>query len=307
MRVALALAILVYTTHASADAFVSAHPNAAQLFIEGRELKAAGKIDEACKRFEVSWKAERAPGTEVNLADCREREGRLLEAWQLFDEVARISEQQGNRARADFARNRANAIDARLMTIEVHVGLPIAQGMLLTIDGKPIEVSATIKQRIEARPVSVRATAPDGKSYSIQIEARAGKTVVEVPSLVRATTVRRRSRLWIAGGLLVSGAIGLVASQRLMMIADDQRDNIDGCSFDAHDMGSCESYAALEMAQSKLALADTNELAARLVLGGSALAVLGAAFVYYTAPKERVVLTPTATANSVGVSLAGRF
>ncbi|HEY5924034.1 MAG TPA: hypothetical protein VIV11_20280 [Kofleriaceae bacterium] len=307
MRLAVALAVLLSTTHASAEAFVAAKPSAAQLFVEGRELKAAGKIDEACKRFEISWKAERAPGTEVNLADCREREGKLLEAWQLFDEAARVSEQQGNQARAQFARNRASAIDARLMTIEVHVAAPIARGMVLTIDGQPIVVNATVRQRIEAKQVWIRATAPDGKSYTIQVEARAGKTVVDVPSLVRSTTVRRRSRLWISGGLLVGSVAGLVAGQRLMMIADDLRDNIPGCTFNDDGEGSCVNYAALEAGQNKIELAKTNETAARIIFGGSVLAVLGAAYVYYTAPKERVLLTPTATTSSVGVSLAGRF
>jgi hypothetical protein len=118
VRVAIALAVLVHSTNgfAQPDAFVAPTTRAAQLFSEGRELKAAGKIDEACARFEVSWQAERATGTELNLADCRERQGKLLEAWELFDEAARISEREGNPTRATFARTRATALDARLMT-----------------------------------------------------------------------------------------------------------------------------------------------------------------------------------------------
>jgi hypothetical protein len=305
VRVAIALAVLVQATHAFAqpDAFVAPSARAAQLFNEGRELKAAGNIDEACKRFEVSWKTERATGTELNLADCRERQGKLLEAFDLFDEAARTSEREGNATRATFARQRRAAIDARLMTLEVRLGSPIAKQTLVTIDGQP----AAALTRIEPKAVSIRASAPGGKSFMLQVQARAGKVVVDVPSLVRTTTARRSSRLWIAGGLVVLGAVGAVTSQRFAMMADDQRERIEGCTFDTMGHYSCENDAAYNLAHLQLLVADQNQLASRLFLGGSALAIVGAAVVWYTAPKERVLITPTATTSSVGVSLAGRF
>ena len=75
MRLAVALVCLYSTAHAG---------NASQLFDEAQSLKKAGKIDEACSRFASSWEQEKAIGTQLNLADCKEREGRLLEAWQMF-------------------------------------------------------------------------------------------------------------------------------------------------------------------------------------------------------------------------------
>jgi hypothetical protein len=303
-----ALALLLYTTPALAEpeAFV-APSRAAQLFSEGRELKAAGRIDEACARFAVSWQAEHAPGTEVNLADCREREGKLLEAWQLFDEAARVSQQQGNTTRAEFARNRAAAIDARLMTIEVKVAPPFARAMTITLDGKPLAIRATTRERIDPKPVWVRASAPGGTSYAVQVPAQAGTVVIDVPSLVRTTEVRRRSRLWIAGGLVLAGAGAFVASGRLMMLADDQREGIEGCTLDSHHNGTCIDDRAKQTAERTLALAAQNDLASKILLGGGAAAVVAGAIVWYTAPKERVVITPTATTSSVGVSLATRF
>jgi len=139
------------------------------------------------------------------------------------------------------------------------------------------------------------------------VPAQAGKVVIDVPSFVRTTTVRRRSRLWIAGGLAAVGIRGLVISDRLNMIADDVRDSIENCTLDSNYRGTCENPTAQQIAIDKLALANRNELAAKIVLGGSVLAVVGAAVVWYTAPKERVLVTPTATTSSVGVSLVGRF
>jgi hypothetical protein len=299
----LALLLLLHTPNALADpdAFVATSP-AARLFDEGRELKAAGKIDQACERFARSWQAEHAAGTEVNLADCKEREGKLLEAWQLFDDAARISEQQGNATRATFAKNRAAAIDARLMTVEVHIGAPVARDTVVTIDG---EVSQRV--RLDPRPVHILARAPDGLSYALVVPAQAGTVVVDVPSLVRTKTIRRRSRLWMAGGAVVLGATAFVVSMQLSMIAEDVRDSIVGCQLDMNGVGTCESRAALDAATTKLAVARADDVAATIVMGGGAVALIGAAVLWYTAPKERVLITPTATSSSVGVALAARF
>lgn len=303
MRRLLALLFLLHTPNALADpdAFVATSP-AARLFDEGRELKAAGKIDQACERFARSWQAEHAAGTEVNLADCKEREGKLLEAWQLFDDAARISEQQGNATRATFAKNRAAAIDARLMTVEVHIGTPVARDTVVTIDG---EVSQRV--RMDPRSVHIEARAPGGLAYTLVVPAQAGLVVVDVPSLVRTRTIRRRSRLWMAGGAVVLGATAFVVSMQLSMIADDIRDDVRSfCPLNLDGAYSCSSELAAQ-ANDKLTVARQDDIAAAIVMGGGAVALIGAAVLWYTAPKERVLITPTATSSSVGVALAARF
>lgn len=303
MRRLVALLFLLHTptAFADADAFV-ATTSASRLFDEGRELKAAGKLDQACERFARSWQAEHAAGTELNLADCKEREGKLFEAWQLFDDAARLSEQQGNAARATFAKNRATAIDARLMTVEVHLGSPVARDTSVTIDGE-----ATQRVRSDPHPMQIHARAPDGLSYMLVVPAQAGKVVVDVPSLVRTRTIRRRTRLWMAGGAVVLGATAFVVSRQLTMIADDVRESIAGCRLDASATGTCDNQEDLDTAKEKLALAHQDDVAAKLVMAGGAVALVGAAVLWYTAPKERVLITPTATASSVGVALAARF
>ena len=303
MRRLLVLLLLLHTPNALADpdAFVATSP-AARLFDEGRELKAAGKIDQACERFARSWQAEHAAGTEVNLADCKEREGKLLEAWQLFDDAARISEQQGNPTRATFARNRAVAIDARLMTVEVHLGAPIARDTAVMIDGMPAE-----RVRTDPRPVHIQARAPDGLFYSLVVPAQAGTVVVDVPSLVRTKTIRRRSRLWMAGGAVVLGATAFVISMQLAMTADDIRDDVRSiCPPNLDGAYACTPELAPQ-ASTMLTVARQDDIAGAIVMGGGAIALIGAAVLWYTAPKERVLITPTVTSSSAGDALAARF
>jgi hypothetical protein len=190
------------------------------------------------------------------------------------------------------------------MTLDVRLAAPIAKDMRLAIDG---QAPTTLTARMEPKAVWIRASAPGGKSFKIEVPAQTGHVVVEVPSLVRTTTVRRASRLWLAGGLVGLGAVGAVTSQRFAMLADDQRASIQGCMDDPNGGRTCISEEAYDLAHLKDVVADQNQLASRLFLGGSALAVVGAAVIWYTAPKERVLLTPTATTSSVGVSLAARF
>src|SRR5450432_4672872 len=78
-------------------------PNAgSKLFDEGRDLAKAGNYAEACAKFEQSYALDNGVGTELNLADCKERLGHYYFAWTLFDEAARRS--SDNPARAKFAR-----------------------------------------------------------------------------------------------------------------------------------------------------------------------------------------------------------
>src|SRR5512145_2755140 len=61
---------------------------ARSLFDEARALVAAGKVADACPKFEESQRLDPGPGTLFNLADCYERSGRTATAWLTFLDVA---------------------------------------------------------------------------------------------------------------------------------------------------------------------------------------------------------------------------
>src|SRR5215813_11599595 len=105
-------AVLAVTRIALADPADATEAGAA--FQRGRDLAKAGRFDEACVEFGKSYRLEPALGTAVNLADCLERQGQFQRAWQLYDLVARS---QGGPSRARFARERADALAARLATV----------------------------------------------------------------------------------------------------------------------------------------------------------------------------------------------
>src|ERR1041385_8032812 len=104
---------VAYADDAAVDPFDVPHGSnqrGSQLFDEGRALFKAGKLDDACTRFDESWRIERALGTQLNLASCRERQGKLVEAFELFEGAADAAKAQHDDMRAKFAAERAHKL-----------------------------------------------------------------------------------------------------------------------------------------------------------------------------------------------------
>src|SRR5262245_39627186 len=89
-------------------------PTAEQLFQRGRADLDAGRVEKACAEFEDSFQAERALGTLLNMADCDERSGRRVSAWQRFVEAEKWANQNGEAKREKVARERAQALEQKL-------------------------------------------------------------------------------------------------------------------------------------------------------------------------------------------------
>jgi hypothetical protein len=75
---------LVLSAATAARADERAAVDAEMLFREGRHAADMGNFALACEKFEASHKAQPAPGTLLNLADCEETRGLLTRAWHDF-------------------------------------------------------------------------------------------------------------------------------------------------------------------------------------------------------------------------------
>lgn len=74
---------LAAPTHPSRSALQQADA----AFQQGLALLEAGRYDEACERFELSQQLDPSPGTQLNLGNCREREGNLVQALATFEQA----------------------------------------------------------------------------------------------------------------------------------------------------------------------------------------------------------------------------
>jgi hypothetical protein len=205
---------------AAADVSPQDAAQATLLFEQGHDAIEAGRIDEACTRFEKSLALDPLFGTKLNLADCRERQGRLAEAYRLFAEGADEAAAAGKDVRAKFARTRLDQLAGRVVKIKIQVTQPDAPGLALeltTPDGTtalPHDKWSAI-QIATPGAVSLAATAPHYKPEQTSRTGTAGgELVIVVPALsaVVDTTPTPTSPAPATGGskrgLFVAGAGG---------------------------------------------------------------------------------------------------
>lgn len=214
----------------------TAEPDAAKrLFDEGRALAAKGKHLEACVLFEKSYELEPAVGTQLNLADCAERDGKPRKAWLLWIAAAEEFERSSD-ARAKFARGRADALGDKLATIVVRLEKPRRKGLVVTIAGRSVTPAREIIERVDAGSIDVSAVAPCCKEFRSTVTAELGReTVVEIGKLERlagATTDTddeepSSSKFWrntaIVGGIaaVALGGVALYANREVGLLEDE--------------------------------------------------------------------------------------
>ncbi len=186
---ALALGSIATTASAAepADAKVGARndPAAAEaLFREGRKLMTAGKLDDACNRFDESYRLDPAPGTLLNVAECARRRGKTATAWGQFLEAARVFRRRNEERRAQFADQEAKKLEPLLAHLVVRADEPPAD-LVVARDGAEIgSTSLGLKLPIDPGNVLVEARAKGRKPYSTKVAVADKKTVeVRIPKL----------------------------------------------------------------------------------------------------------------------------
>ena len=172
-----------------------------ELFEEGRALAGAGKIKEACDKFDESYKLDRAPGTALNYGDCLEKLGQLRRAWQMFDSAAKDFARD-NDGRAPYAKQRAETVSPKLAAITVKVANPQLPGLVIEIGDQTVTPAEQIEDRFEPGDIVVRATAPGKQEFSTRANGLAGSSViVDIPAELGTRLVEVTQAM----GLVLSG------------------------------------------------------------------------------------------------------
>jgi hypothetical protein len=186
-RALLSICLLVLATaHAVAD------PAGEQLFRDGRTLLKAGKIDEACEKFQQSRDVEVKFGTVLNLADCREKQGKFATAWELFLEAKGLATTQKGATEIALAERRAKLIAGKraFLTISIPADHRVP-GLVITRNG--IEVAAsTWDQPLAIDPgnyvIEAKASGYESATVTAPVAAKA-KVTATVPALVKIPVV----------------------------------------------------------------------------------------------------------------------
>jgi tetratricopeptide (TPR) repeat protein len=306
---------------AAPGAGAEGNPQATKLFEQGRALAEQGKYKEACELYEKSYRLERAAGTMLNLGDCAEREGKLREAWQMYDAAAFEFVKGGKAAQAKFARGRADALAPKLATVVVRLADLRARELTVRIAGRAVPPATEIVERLDPGAISIEVSATGREPFSTSVTAALGEQVlVEVPALkvverheVAPPPVeqpvhsrRKRSRVVLAAGFSGAGAIALGVAGVFALRARSAYNDYEAKQVELGCIDTCsdENRAILDPYFDRAAR--RADLATGFVIGGAALAV-GGAILYLTAPRERVTVAPTASPSGAGLAAAVRF
>ncbi len=169
-----ALAALLIGSLAAAPA--AADPAAEQMFRDAKQLLKDGRLDEACEKFAASQHIESKSGTLLNLADCRERQGKLATAWDMFLQAKALASREQDSVRAAEAARRADAIAPRraFITIELPTeGRP--PGLSISRDGVDVPAPLwNVEVPIDPGRYVVVAQAPGHAPQTTTVEVERG-------------------------------------------------------------------------------------------------------------------------------------
>jgi hypothetical protein len=157
---------------------------AKSLFDKGLKLQSAGKMDESCKMFESAYHLDPQVGMRLNVAECRELRGRLVEAHALFAEAADEATRKRD-PRATYANQRLSALESKIVRVRVQLAEEL-EGQTIKVAGCEVSKEELSSPRIVMPgTVVVDVTAPGRKAQHVEAAGRAGQElVVEVPVLV---------------------------------------------------------------------------------------------------------------------------
>lgn len=157
------------------------------LLQEGKTQIAQGKLDAGCTTFAKALELLKHPRIRINLADCREKQGKFASAWVEYIETRRMSnnlvEQEPSEAkRIEYINEKIKAIEPKISYLIVNVtskvpGLEIFRDSVLTPEGVKVPVDPGSYTLIAKAPGYVQ------WSQSFKVEGEGNTQTLKVPPL----------------------------------------------------------------------------------------------------------------------------
>jgi hypothetical protein len=324
-----AIAIVLAAAPAFAD---KAAADAA--FEEAKRLATAGNLAEACPKFEVSYNEDPQVGSLLNLADCHERLGKLATARAEFHTAIELAHQRKD-ARESYARDRASKLDPRVAHFVMHRRAGI-DGLHVKLDERDVTAMVDVDVPIDAGHHVIATTSATGTWTSgldiesdgvhreltvpgdeaplvgpVQaVEPSSGQPTVPVAqtSIDDSGAVRHTRHvlsITVASVGVASLAAGFVMGG--FAIHDVNLATTPAGSAPCTKTNGPTEYSCNQDGKALLDKASTDAVASDVLVGVGAAAIAAAAIVWFTAPSERVMVTPIASTTTVGGAIAIKF
>ena len=180
-----AAAALTFTLAAPSLAWAGDTSTAETLFSDGLAAMKRDDYRAACDAFAGSNEADPSPGTQINLALCNEKQGKVATAWGWYRTAAGLADQRGQRERAELARGEAAKLEPKLHKLVIKVKYPV-DGLAVVRDGATVP-SAVIGKEVPVDPgehtIEVSAKGKKPRKQRVSIAGGPGVDYVDVPAL----------------------------------------------------------------------------------------------------------------------------
>jgi len=326
------LALVILATFASvAVADQASRKRADKLFQDGRKYLANGEYSLACTAFEQSQGVEPAIGTQLNIALCYEKWGRLAAAYSAYLEAERQAREARDK-RSTVAKQHAIALEPKLARLRVTIPDGIDRYAIYLLDAAEIEaVKLQTELVLEPGPhvIEVRVagfppkkseiTLKAGQKQKLELELPSDpkkatkedeKKVVEEPQqedvrveepAPQPATMRSKPKLYGGIAMLAGGVVTVgVASYLALDARSDYNAALERCPD-----SMCPVLADYEATRDAKSRARTMTW---VFGGGVAIAAVGTILILTSkraAPTERISITPVVTGNSAGIAIGG--
>jgi hypothetical protein len=177
------------TLLAALPAFAGDSISAEALFQAGREAAVRGDYREACAKFAESQRLDPAPGTLINLGDCKEHLGLFASAWQHYREAA---DRLPGDKRVEGLKARMAAIEPRLSRLTLTLAPGAPADARVTRDAVELgAASLGVAMPIDAGDHLIVVTAPmrEVKRYSLTIVEAKAQVIELSPGEATASSV----------------------------------------------------------------------------------------------------------------------
>jgi len=153
-----------------------------QLFQDGTTLLKSGKVREACAKFDESQKLEPQLGTLLNLAACREKEGKVATAWSEYTELAAVAARKNDEKRATYAKQKIAELEPQLPRLQLDVPAETSE---VKLDGAELGRAAwNVALPFDPGEHVITYSAPSKKSGTLTVTALKGQTTnAKLPAL----------------------------------------------------------------------------------------------------------------------------
>ena len=255
------------------------------------------------RKFVASLALEEALGTRLNLADCRERQQRFADAYNLYSDVADEAKHAGKQSQLEFARQRLTVLVPKIVRVRIVVTDVTLAGLVIKLGTHDVPQAAWARTlAVAPGSFAVSATAPGREPFEVERDAAPGDQItVDVPTLAphveRAVVTTStpapvpppRSKLaWYVGGagvLVVASSIALGWHAKSVSNAGDTQ---------TAPMGNAKIHTAVIEAD-----------VATGVFAVGAVAIAAATYLYVRERRTQVV--PMVGGNSLGAAIVGRW